>query len=73
MLYTIVICLLIFTYFAYRILDKDYFAPSVIMGITIIFGGIVGCFANLNWKVHVPFEVLLLYMLGYGSLILGEI
>lgn len=73
MLYAAFAYLIIFTYSAYRILNKDIFAPSVITGITLVLGTFVAILGNYKWNVTVPFVVLLIYVLGTISLLMGEI
>lgn len=73
MLYFILIYLIAFACFAYKILDKDLLAPTVITGFTLILGTFVACIGNVNWKVKVPWEILLIYVLGTSSLLFGEL
>lgn len=73
MLYFILVYLMIFTYIAYRLLDRDLLAPTVITGLTLILGTTVACIGNVNWQVKVPWNVLFIYVLGTLSLMFGEL
>ncbi len=73
MFFWILTYLICFTYGAYILLGKDIFAPSVIFGLTLIIGTFAACIGNVNWGVHIPVDVLIIYSIGTAFLLIGEL
>lgn len=73
MLYIILFYLMLYTFGAFILLDKDIFSPSVVTGLMLILGTSVACIGNVNWKVTIPVQVLIIYMIGTIFMLIGEI
>lgn len=72
MLYLVLIYLIIFFLFAYTFI-KNIMSPTIVTLITFIFGTIAACIGNINWKIDIPLEVLIVYMIGTFCMFLGEV
>jgi len=72
LLYIIAIYLFAYSIIAY-ILLRDVLSPSVIVGLSMTFGTAVAISSNAKWAISVPVEVVIVYLLGTLSLLVGEL
>ena len=71
MLYAVLVYLIIFTILSFRVFN-DIMSPTVIIGLTMIFGTVIACIGNINCCIEIQVDILIVYLLGTFFLFIGE-